>query len=190
MVANLLGRLLAKAKDVGLIERFSTIEGSPTVPFIQFADDSLFMLKADFDGLRNLRCILLMVEAAIGPRVNWSNTNLSPVGNVPEVEDMANVLDREVLPLLISYLGFPLRAKSSSKSFWNPILEKMGSKLAHWKNNYLSLGGKPILLKSVLASMPIYFLSLYQAPTSMLCKMESLKRDFLWGSSQGKRKIH
>lgn len=46
------------------------------------------------------------------------------------------------------------------------------------------------MLKSVLVSMPICFLSLYQAPASVLCTMESLQRDFLWGSRQGKQKIH
>lgn len=66
---------------------------------------------------------------------------------------MADILGCDVLPLPISYLGLPIGAKSSSKSIWNPVLEKMGSRLAQWKCNYLSFGGRLVLLKSsILAS--------------------------------------
>lgn len=70
MVADLVGRLAAKAVKVGLIEGFEIKEGGLSVSFIQFADDSLFLLKAELEGLRNLRCILLMVETASSLKVN------------------------------------------------------------------------------------------------------------------------
>lgn len=92
--------------------------------------------------------------------MNWSKSAISPVGVVLEINVMADILGRVVTPLPTSYLGLPLGAKSSSSLIWNKVLEKLGSKLAHWKCNYLSYGGKLILLKSVLASMPNYFLSI------------------------------
>lgn len=42
----------------------------------------------------------------------------------------------------------------------------------------------------MLASVPIFFLSLYKAPASIIYKLERMMRDFLWRSSQGKRKNH
>lgn len=151
MVADLLGRLTTKAKVVGLIEGFLSINGSPIVLFIQFAADSLFLLKAQMEGHRNLRCILLIMEAATGLKVNWSKSLLCSVGNVPEMEPR----------------------------------ERMGKKLAHWKGNYLSKGGKLVLLKSVLANVSSYFQSLYQALASIINQMERMQQDFLWGSCQG-----
>lgn len=59
---------------------------------------------------------------------------------MPEIDEMANILGCDVL-LLPTYLGLPLGAKSSSHSIWNPVLEKLNSKLAHGKGNYLSFGG-------------------------------------------------
>lgn len=109
------------------------------------------------------------MEAAIGLKVNWSKSTLSPVEFVPKIEELTNIISCDLLPLPISYLGLPFRAKASSKSIWNPVLEKMGSKLAHWKGNNLSYGGKLILLKSVLTSMPTYFLSF---PSSSFCLMQ------------------
>lgn len=110
---------------MGLIEGFSAREGSFAIPFIQYTDDSLFFIKVDVEGLRNLRCILLIVDAATGMKVNWSKSTISPVGVVPEIEEMADVLRCEVIPLPTSYLGLPLGVKAPSNVIWNPVLEKM-----------------------------------------------------------------
>lgn len=47
MVADLLGRMMAKVDSVGLVQSFAPNGVGPSIPFIQFADDSLFMLKAE-----------------------------------------------------------------------------------------------------------------------------------------------
>lgn len=70
MVADLLGRLSTKAEAVGLIESFTVIKGSPAVLFLQSANDSVFLLKVDLEGVRKLRCIVLIVEVATGLKVN------------------------------------------------------------------------------------------------------------------------
>lgn len=46
-----------------MLEGFAPNEGGPSIPFIQFVDDSLFMLEADLEGLRNLKCIVMLFEA-------------------------------------------------------------------------------------------------------------------------------
>lgn len=47
-----------------------------------------------------------------------------------------------------------------------------------------------VMLRSVLASVPIYFLSLFQAPKLVMNQLERVMRDFLWGSNREKIKIH
>lgn len=61
IVVDILDRLMAIAESVGLVEDFSPNGVGPKIPFIQFADDSLFMLKAEDEGMKNLRCILLII---------------------------------------------------------------------------------------------------------------------------------
>lgn len=89
-----------------------------------------------------------------------------------------------------SYLGLPLGVKSSIKSIRNPVLEKMKKRLTNWKGNYLSKGGKLVLLKSVLSCMAIYVPSLFVAPRSIQNRLEKLQRDFLWQNDRDKRKIN
>ena len=91
----------------------------------------------------------------------------------------AEILGSRVGELPMSYLGMPLGASHNSPSIWNPILEIFEQKLAGWKKLYLSKGGRLMLLKSTLSSLPTYFLSLFTIPTHVANKIEKLQRDFL-----------
>ena len=42
-----------------------------------------------------------------------------------------------------------------------------------------------MLLKSTLLSLPTYFLSLFTIPKAVAARLESIQRNFLWGSSEG-----
>ena len=79
----------------------------------------------------------------------------------------------------MTYFGMPLGASHKSPTIWNPILEKIKRKLARWKKMYLSKGGRLILLKITLSSLPTYFLSLFTISTHVANKIERLQRDFL-----------
>ena len=61
----------------------------------------------------------------------------------------------------------------------------MEKKLSKWKRLYLFKGGRLTLLKSTLSSLPAYFLSLFTIPKAVAARMESIHRNFLWGSSEG-----
>ena len=85
----------------------------------------------------------------------------------------------------MKYLGMPLGTSFKTASIWNPILEKMEKKLSGWKCLYLSKDGRLTLLRSTLSSLPTYFLSLFTIPKAVTARMESIQRNFLWGSSEG-----
>lgn len=134
------------------------------------------MLNLRVEGLRNLRCILLIMEVATGLKMNWCKSMVSPVAEVPCIDEIASILGCDVAKLPITYLGLPLSAKSSSKVIWNPIIEKMGNRLSGWKGQYLSRGGKLVLLRSVLSSLPTYFLSLFQARVQSVINLSKFSR--------------
>ena len=61
------------------------------------------------------------------------------------------------------YLGLPLGAPNKAHSVWDGVEERMRRRLALWKRQYISKGGRITLIKSTLASMPIYHVSLPDA---------------------------
>lgn len=52
------------------------------------------------------------------------------------------------------------------------------------------IGGRVVLIKSVIYALPIYFLSLFKAPTCIIYKLDSIFKQFLWGESENERKIN
>jgi len=103
---------------------------------------------------------------------------------------LAGVLGCKVDAFPTTYLGLPLSAKFKEKAIWDPIIEKFEKRLSGWKSMYLSKGGRLTLIKSVLSSIPTYFLSLCPLPSSVANKLEAIQRNFFWGSFGSDFKFH
>jgi hypothetical protein len=54
----------------------------------------------------------------------------------------------------------------------------------------VSLGGRVVLLNSVLSAIPIFYLSLFKMPVGVWKKLVRLQRRFLWGGAAGASKIN
>ncbi|RVW55331.1 Transposon TX1 uncharacterized 149 kDa protein [Vitis vinifera] len=160
------------------------------VSHLLFADDTIIFCKAEREQVSNLSWILAWFEAASGLRINLAKSALIPVGQVEELEEMAAELGCRLGALPTVYLGLPLGAHHKTSSSWDGVEERMRRRLAQWKRQYISKGGRITLIKSTLASIPIYFLSLIRIPKSVTKRIEKIQRDFLWGGGRLERKAH
>ena len=84
------------------------------------------------------------------------------------------VLGYQTGQLPSTYLGLPLGAPHKFVVIWDVIEERMCKKLALWKRNYISKGGRLTLIKSTLANLPIYQLSLVRMPVAVAKRLEKL----------------
>ena len=66
----------------------------------------------------------------------------------------------------------------------------MCKRLACWKRNYISKGGRVILIKSTLVSLPLYQMSMIIMPILVAKRLEKLQRNFLWGGGALEKKPH
>ncbi|XP_071688120.1 uncharacterized mitochondrial protein AtMg00310-like [Rutidosis leptorrhynchoides] len=73
---------------------------------------------------------------------------------------------------------------------WNPLQDRFTKRLSGWKANLLSIGGHLTLIKAVLGSLGIYFLSIYKCPETVLNNLESVRASFFWGSLENNKKMH
>ena len=80
--------------------------------------------------------------------------------------------------LPISYLGLPLGASFKSSWAWDVVEERFKKRLTMWKRQYLSKGGRLTLIKSILSSLLIYFMSLFVIPRKVSSRLENIQRDF------------
>ena len=125
--------------------------------------------------MRSIRATLLIFEQLSGLKVNFNKSLLTRV-NVSELwlSEVALALNYRVGAFPFVYLGLPIGGDPRKLDFWKPVLNCIHSRLSNWKSKFLSFGGRQILLKSVLSSLPVYFLSFLKAPTGIISSLESL----------------
>jgi hypothetical protein len=113
-------------------------------------------------------------EVILKHKICLSKSEMVPVGEVGDVEELASILGCGVASLPIKYLGLPLGAKYKDSNMWNNIFEKMEARLAGWKKVCLSKGGRLTLINSTLSNLPTYFLSLFPIPVGVANRLEKL----------------
>ncbi|KAJ9703718.1 hypothetical protein PVL29_005138 [Vitis rotundifolia] len=193
MGMEVLNVLISKAVEGGFIIgcRIWRDRGQAVnISHLLFADDTIVFCEAKKEHLTHLSWILFWFEAASGLRINLDKSEIIPVGEVEELNEMAAELGCRVGQLPAVYLGLPLGASNKALSVWDGVEEKVRRRLALWKRQYISKGGRITLIKSTMASMPLYQMSLFRLPNSMARRLEKLQRDFLWGGGSLERKAH
>lgn len=137
-----------------------------------------------------MRVIFIIFEVISGLHINWSKSHFYLVNEVNGFQELTNILRRKIKELPVIYLGMPLRAKSKSKGIWNEVLKKCAKKLVNLKSQYLSLGGRLILINSVLDALPTYMMSLFPIPPNVVKRIDAMRRNFLWEGNSDNNKIH
>ena len=123
-----------------------------------------------------------------GLKVNFHKSMLVGV-NVSDfwMNEASTVLNCKIGHIPFFYLGLQIGGDSKKLNFWKPLFERVNSRLSGWKSRNLFMGGRLVLLKYVLSSLPVYFLSFFKAPASIITFLEFLF--FLEGGSEESRKI-
>ena len=64
----------------------------------------------------------------------------------------------------------------------------MASKLNNWTHRSLNFPSRITLVKSILQAIPTYVFSVLVAPKNFLKTIRAIQRNFLWGSTEVKKK--
>ena len=152
------------------------------VSHLQFADDTLFFIKENENNIRILYSTLKVFCGVSGLKINFGKITLLGINlEETEVGYLADQVECSVGVWPIKYLGLSLGGNPTRRTFWEPVVTKAAKRLDGWKRAFLSRGGCLTLIRSVLSSLPIYYLSLFKMLLGIANNIEKLMRDFLWG---------
>ena len=191
IAAEGLNILMKSMDDNNLFTRYTVgTANNVMVSHIQFAVDTLLLGNKNWANVRALRAALIIFESLSGLKVNFHKSLLIGV-NISDswMSKAATVLSCKVGKIPFMYLGLPIGGNPRRLSFWDPIENRIKSRLSGWNSRFLSFGGRLILLKAVLTSLPVVALSFFKAPSGIISSIESLLNKFFWGGSEGCRKI-
>ncbi|KAF3666327.1 hypothetical protein FXO37_10616 [Capsicum annuum] len=94
------------------------------------------------------------------------------------------------IKLSFTYLGSPIFVGRKKVWYFNDIAVRASNKVMGWHSKTLSVGGKAVMIKVVLSSVPLHIISVIQPPKTTIKYMEKVMENFFWGDTQGKNKHH
>ena len=158
------------------------VTNSVKISHLQFADDTLLIGEKSWANVRALRAVLSLFASMSGLKVNYHKSSLVGV-NIPEswLMEAASILNCMIGKVPFVYLGLPIGGDPRRLNFWEPVVDTIKSRLSGWKSCFLSFGGRLVLLKSVLTSLPVYDLSFFKAPSGILSSIESFLKKNIGG---------
>lgn len=176
LVADVLQALLKKQCHV----RHPIVHDLPCA-ILQYADDTLILLRAASADVQCLKTTLDHFSAATGLHINYNKSTLVPM-HVPE-EDLPGYLAtlgcvREGFPQ--TYLGLPLSHEKLRLSAFVPLISKFDRHLTGWQSRFLNHIGRTALVNSVLDSLPTYAMSAVPLLQGTIDSMDKIRRAFLW----------
>ncbi|GJU62517.1 RNA-directed DNA polymerase, eukaryota [Tanacetum coccineum] len=180
---------LSRAIEAGIFKGIK-IGSSLNISHLFYADDAVFIGEWSIANLSGITHILHCFSLLSGLSINLKKSHLLGVGiRSEDVNAAALYFGCSTMKTPFKYLGVMVGGNSSTLQAWDDTIGKLKARLSNWKLKTLSVGGRLTLLKSVLGSTPIYNMSIYKVPKSVLQTMESIRRNFFNGVQCDERKI-
>jgi hypothetical protein len=191
IAAEGLGMLINKASEAGNFTGYAFGNHRERLSHLQFADDTLIIGPSTLENVAAIKAVLHLFELISGLKVNFHKSRLLGIKvSNSWVTEAAKFLNCKVGSLPFLYLGLPVGANPRRVSTWEPVIDKVKKRLSRWRSKNLSMGGRLVLLRSVLSAIPVSYLSFFKAPSGIVSKLESLFKQFLWGGSEDSKKVN
>lgn len=166
--------------------------GRLSISHLFFADDSLVFFKATREGCNAIKSCLNMYERASGQKINFDKSSatfspsISPIG----ANMVIQMLNIRVVEGHAIYLGLPTFSIRQKKIQFGYIRDRVQKKLAGWRNQVFSAGGKEVLIKAVVQAIPTFTMSCFRLPGSICADINQMCAKFWWGDDEDHRKMH
>ncbi|GKE02037.1 RNA-directed DNA polymerase, eukaryota, reverse transcriptase zinc-binding domain protein [Tanacetum coccineum] len=174
----------------GLITGVNIKNSTINVSHLFYADDVILTTDWNAKDMDNIIRVLHVFYLSSGLKINIYKSNIYGIGvNKDEVLSLASNAGCIASDIPFNYLGLPIGSNMKSIASWKTLVDRFHMRLSSWKANLLSIGGRLTLIKSVLGSLGIYYLSIFRAPESVLQDLERIRAKFFWGGNKDENKM-
>jgi hypothetical protein len=178
MAMDVLGYLINKAEDEGLLQPISTRTLQHRVSF--YAGDVVLFLRTTNEEISITMDILQFFGEASGLRNNVQKNSIFPI----QCSDDEKTLVQQLLPSEMSdfkcrYLGLPLSFRKLTRDQLQPIIDRIADQLLGWKADLLTKPGRTISVQFVLAGRLIYLAMAIDLPAWCLKAIDKIRHAFM-----------
>lgn len=179
-VADGLSLLLKEKVMQGVISPIQICRRAPGISHLLFADDTLLFFKANQQQAIAVNDILATYAAGTGQLINPAKCSIMFGEASPSSvrDEIKNALHVEKDDFEERYLGFPAPEGRMKKGKFQSLQEKIWKRVIQWGENFLSSGGKEVMIKAVLQAIPVYVMGIFKLPASVCEDLNKLTRQF------------
>ncbi|XP_027096071.1 uncharacterized protein [Coffea arabica] len=190
--AEVLSRLLNSLLLSKGFKPFKVPPGCPSITHLAYADDVIIFSSGLKRSIQLVMNVLHSYVSVSGQKVNHQKSCFLLHSTIPRVRKsmVAEITGFQPREFPVKYLGCPLYVGRRKKCYFSEICDSIVGRVLSWKGKLLSYGGKLVLLKSVLSSMPIHLFAASTPPKSLFGFLEKIFASFLWGSSDNGPQFH
>ena len=155
----------------------------------QFAGDLDMYLEGKEDNIQKAIDIIKFFGQNTGFKINYDKTTLYRLGSLRKAEAKRyTTYEIKVVEKCIEVLGVTIAYNNDiCKMNYDPIVSKLTSILAGWRNRGLSLVGKVLVVNTLVMSLFTYKMGVLPLLSkAYIKKVESIVSEFLWNSRKPK----
>jgi hypothetical protein len=155
---------------------------------LMFVDDVLIMTKADLVEWTVIQDSLLHFCSTSGLSINHSKSSAHYWGLSDS--ELLRFKDHYTYTFIdlkegFRYLGYQLKMGATLPGDWRWLVAIFEKKIDFWCNKWLSMGGRFILIKAVLESLAVFWMTLERIPNKITSLLRRLAFNFLWNGRTG-----
>lgn len=170
-----LTRLMEKAVELGEYMGFNFGGGNEKVDITHFADDTIIFDNGDIQNLWSMKVVFRGYEFMSGLKVNFFKSNIYGINLSKRVLDMSPaLLTCGIGTLPFKFLGIMVDDNPRKIEMWKEVINDVRRCLEKWRGRFLSIGGRVMLINSVLNTVSLYLLSFYRFPKKVLKEIISI----------------
>lgn len=163
----------------------------PKINHFAYADDILIFMESNNKSIKLIMNKIKKYGMESGQKliVNESFFITAPntkAGRINRIRRTTSFMDKQ---FSFKYLGCHIYVGRKKICYFEEMVARIIKRISGWQGRMLSYGGKIIIIKNILQSLPLYTLCAMSPQKLLLDSLRNFTR-FLWGSYGDKNKFY